>query len=332
MKSTTAKDGLALSVIPEGHDRQKFLGSSDIPALVGRCPKAWSRNTPLALWHDKITPRVQSEAPARGVLKRGKRWEGAVGEMLTEELERGGHKVQILNSNKRYQDPQIPYFAAEIDMEVLLDDDPEIVNVELKTVHPFKLGEWGESGSDEAPDWYVLQCWWGLGITGRKHTILAPLFGADELRTFIIERDDAVIGTLRDRGQRFWSEHVEKNVAPDPQTMADLMLLFPHEKPATIVYATDEVYEQCLELRSINTQINAWEQRQELLEYRIKHYMGANEALHLTGAPKPIATWKDRKVTSLDQTGLKEKYPKIHKEFVREGKARVFLLKQSDGD
>ena len=36
--------------------RRKYIGGSDIGALLGIAPESWSRNTPLALYLDKTTP------------------------------------------------------------------------------------------------------------------------------------------------------------------------------------------------------------------------------------------------------------------------------------
>ena len=41
----------------------------------------------------------------------------------------------------------LPFMAAEIDFELPLDGAAEITNCELKTVHPFKMREWGDRGS-----------------------------------------------------------------------------------------------------------------------------------------------------------------------------------------
>lgn len=144
MNAVAQPETNALQVIePEQHDRSKYLGGSDIAAVLGISP--WK--TPIDLWNDKTTPRV--EGPAKAVFKRGVRWEAVVAEMLVERLESQGRKVQIVSSNKRYKDQEHQFMASEIDFEIILDDDTEITNVELKTVHPFRMREWGESGSDD---------------------------------------------------------------------------------------------------------------------------------------------------------------------------------------
>lgn len=316
-------------IVPEEHDRSKLLGSSDIPALLGRCPPSWSRNSPVSLYHDKTTPKTESASSSRGVLKRGKLWEQVVGEMLIASLEEQGWHVEIVSTNHRYRDPEIPYFAAEIDMEIRLNDAPDIVNVELKTVHPFKQREWGESGSDGVPDWYLLQAYWAMGVTRRRRGIVAPLFGADELRAFVLDYDESFVQGIRERGQLFWERHVLPQVPPDPISCLDLEILFPEEKKDSVLVADDSVLEMLLEYRSLDSQISAHTHRAELLEFRIKQAMAQHEAIRREGSDKNLCTWKSRRTPYLDAQGLKEKYPKVHGEFWHDDrKSRAFRVNQ----
>ncbi len=301
-------------------DRTKFIGGSDIAAVLNISP--WRSR--VALWEEKRKPRA--DAPGRPWLSRGKRWEAVVAEMLTAELERQGHKVEIVSSNVRYIDPNFPMFACEIDFEIRLDGEEEITNVELKTVHPFKLKEWGDSGTDSAPIWYVAQAMWGLGITGRKRCLIAALFGADELKVFPVDRDDDTINAMRERAAKFWGEHVLPGVPPKPVLLSDMDILHPTESEATPLLADDELTEKVLRLRAIDKEIKARTAEYESLEFELKRVMGATPEL-VVGEASAI-TWKVRPHTYLDQAALKEAHPKLVKDFTRKGESRVFTLKQ----
>lgn len=304
-------------------DRTKFIGGSDIAAVLNISP--W--RTALQLWADKIQPRV--EGGGKKVKRRGQRWESVVAEMLVEELERQGHKVEIVSRNARYIDQDFPMFACEIDFEVRLDGEEEITNVELKTVHPFKLSEWGESGSDTAPVWYVAQAMWGLGITGRRRCIVAPLFGADEIRTYIVDRDEETIAGLKNQAAKFWGEHVLPKVAPPAKRPIDADVLFPEESEAKVLLADDGLTAKLLRLRAIEREIKAREAEAEMLEFEIKLVMGNAEevTVETAGELKSAATWKQRNVTWLDQAALKEDQPALHKQYTVKQKKRVFSLK-----
>lgn len=309
----------------ESIDRSKFIGGSDVAAVLGISP--W--RTPLELWKDKITPRLEEEQ--KPCFVRGKKWESVVAEMLVADLESKGHKVEIVSSNQRYTDKIYPFLACEIDFELRLDDEKEITNTELKTVHPFKSKEWGESGTDDMPIWYTSQVMHGLGVTKRKKGILAALFGADELRTYPVDADGETIVALRERCVSFWNERVLKEIPPEPVNLNDLSILYPKNDEAKILHADENLTSYVLRLRAIESEIKAREDEYKAIEYALKLEM--KESTHLllpTG--KTALEWKNRNGSYLDQEALKEQYPEIHKQLMKKWDSRVFTLKKFSTD
>lgn len=323
--AAVAHEAALLEVIkPEEHDRQKFIGGSDIAAVLGISP--W--RTPFALWKDKSTPRVEGER--KRVFRRGQRWEAVVAEMLVESLQEQGHSVEIISANKRYRDPIIPFFAAEIDFELRLDGAEEITNCELKTVHPFKASEWGEQFSDTVPIHYAAQAMWGLGITGRNNCIVAALFGADELKPYPIARDDETIAAMRARAQAFWTQHVITGIPPEMTTIADVDMAFKKDGDAPALIADDELQSLWLRARAIDREIKAREAEFEAIEFQIKRAMRDCTEMVVEvkpGEQKTAVVWKNRPTSWLDQHALKEAWPKIVREFTRKGETRVFTVK-----
>ena len=307
-------------------DRSKYIGGADIAAVCGFSP--W--RTPYQLWSDKVRPRVSDEPPRRNPKARGIRWEAVVAEMLVEQLQEDGHTVEIVASNLRYRDPELPFLASEIDFEIRLDGSDEITNVELKTVHPFKLKQdgWGESGSDQMPLHYTAQVMHGLGITRRSNGILAALFGADELRAYPVTADAQSIAFLRGKAASFWNDYVLTQVPPPPIDLGDLDRIYPSELPGGApLLADDDLVAHLLRLRQIHKGIAALEADAECVEFAIKRAMGTAGSLVLpTG--KVAATWVEREGKSLDHEAVKaalgtKGYQAAHKPW----KARVFGLK-----
>jgi predicted phage-related endonuclease len=273
-----------------------------------------------------MTPRQeQTQRPDRGVKGRGKRWESVVAEMLVEHLEGEGHAVELVSTNRRYTDKAVPYFAAEIDFEVRLDGAKDITNVELKTVHPFKTREWGESGTDTTPIWYAAQAMWGLGITGRKTCLVAPLFGADEIRVFPVERDQVTIDGLRRQAAAFWTQHVLTGIAPPPLQLSDMQILYPRESAAPALLADEVLTGTVLRLRSVDKEITARQAEWDALAFEIQQQMGDCAELIVHG--KSAITWKQRPHTYLDQAELKAEHPELVKSYTRKGSSRTFSLK-----
>lgn len=302
---------------------RNWIGGSDIAAIVGLSP--WK--TAVQLWDEKRNPKPDTDSPAKA---RGRRWEAVVLEMMEESLAEQGKYFTVDSTNVRLIDPTHNWMRAEVDaMGLLIEEGAEdcYCNVELKTVHPFKAREWGASASDELPTHYTAQAMWGLGVTGRQRCIVAALFGAEELRTYTVERDDDVIAWLRAEAVKFW-DLVQTGVPPQPVALADLDVLHPREGTAPALYADAELTRTLLRMRALKREMEARQAEWDLLEFEVKRAMGDCELLVIGSEAKAAAKWKSRKHTHLDQQRLKEEHPKLHKELMVTTTSRVFALEK----
>lgn len=305
-------------------NRRTYLGGSDIAGILGISP--WSSR--VSVYQRKVDPPTEDEQRSKVKrFNRGKLWEQVVGEMLVSKLRARDYTVEIVSANHRYIDPDIPYFAAEIDYEIKLDDIPGTVNVELKTVHPNATKEWGDEDTDECPVWYAAQAMWGLGITRRKCCIVAPLFGADEIRVYPIVAEAETIDGMRSQAQLFWTQHVELKVPPLPQSLADVDRLFKVDADKKII-AEPWVIEKLMRYRACEAEITAREAERDLLEFETKRFMGEANALHVWRQEAPAATWKNRANARFNTEAFKEAYPKLYQQFLRKGSSRVFEVKK----
>lgn len=290
-------------------DRTKFLGGSDIAAILGISP--WK--TPLQLWRDKTQPAMPENAdPERlKVLSRGKRLEPYVLDMARQEF-----GMVIVSANERYLDSDVPYFAAEIDAETADE------NIEIKTVHPFKAKEWGVEDSDSLPLHYVAQVMWGLGVRPKPRTVVLALIG-DDLRRYVVERDDEAISAIRGRASDFWTQHVEAMVPPPPVSAADVHALFPRDTGGA-VEATTEAAMAVRELRALKEEAKAIEKRIETTESAIKRAMGEASTLMLAGTK--LATWKTQSARRFDQRAFQAAHDSLFDAFLKTTETRVFRL------
>jgi putative phage-type endonuclease len=321
-------NAVVTTIAPDAHDRSRYIGGSDIAAIMGLTN--WS--TPVQLYAKKIRPIDEAEpepaASKRAIFRRGKDWEQYVGGMLRTQLEKQGHKVEIVASNRRFQDAEHSMFAAEIDFELRLNDEPDLTNAEIKTVGMAAARSWGESESEDLPTYYTAQAMWGLGVAPgrRQRCIVGAGFGFDELRTFTILRDDETLAGMRSMALSFWNNHVLARVPPEPRVVADLDVLFKLElRP--IVIATPEMEEAVRRLRHVKAQQKALDAERDLEEFRIKRFMRDAAELLLDGEDKPAVTWKNRGFSTFDSARLKEEQPAIHKQYARKGETRVFTTK-----
>lgn len=268
------------------HDRSAFLGSSDTPAILGVSP--WRSPLQCYLektgeWREEITPEKQR------VFDRGHRWEPVVLEMLLDEMRGRGHSVEVVARNQRRYDPEHPFLTAEIDAEILLDG--EDMDVEIKTVHPFAAGSWGEDGSDEIPIYYSAQVQHGLMVRLRRRTLVAALIGVDDLRIHWVDRNDEIIAAIRERLLAFWQRVQDRN-PPPPTSDADIRILYPRDA-GEVVEADASVWRLCEDLRNLKDTAKRIKSDIDATEVQIKAAMG--NAATLASDGKPLATWRNNK-------------------------------------
>lgn len=94
--------------------------------------------------------------------------------------------------------------------------------------------EWGEPGTDEVPEPYLLQVSWGMMVTGRPSAIIAALIGG-ELRIYNIARNPDLEAKMLAQAKRFVDQHVIPGAPPPPGFGDDAAILarYPrNEKPA----------------------------------------------------------------------------------------------------
>lgn len=267
-------------------DRRTYIGSSDAAPILGVSP--WI--SPFQLYQKKVGAYLDEITPAKQKLfNRGHRWEPIVIEMLIDELEDQGHTIQVITRNNRYKDSEYSFLAAEIDLEIMLDG--ELVNAEMKTVHPFAAREWGEQGSDDIPMHYTAQILHGQMVTNKKKTIVAALIGADDLRIHLVNRDDEIIQIMRAKELEFWQRIQDRNPL-EPETESDVKWLYGKDD-GSVLEADDVIMNLVADLQRYKTDCRAMEDRTEIITTMIKKRMG--EASVLVSHGQKIAVWKTSK-------------------------------------
>jgi len=253
--------------------RRKGIGGSDIAGILGISP--WQ--SPLDVWMDKTgrgDDKVETSA-----MKWGKILEDVVAREFAAET---GYRVE--NLNRMIEHPGTPHFLANIDRLVSVDGKPAQVFgkiatdvlLECKTSNAFKVGEWGESGTDQVPEYYICQPMWYMAVTGAKLCHLAVLIGGNTFRRYEIKRDDEFIELIQRAADEFWSRNVMTDEPPPPDFSKDrktLSKLYPGTNGETIKLPARAV-EIKSSLDDIKDEIKRLEQQKEELTTEIHAMMG----------------------------------------------------------
>lgn len=316
---------------PEGSDRTRFLGGSDVAAVLKVSP--WA--TPLDIYFKKTGTHPPTGTwidPAREkMFRRGHRAEPHAIDMAIEDL---GIKItkRSTEGEKNYHlDPEHAFLACEIDFEWEVTpeiasryDLPEelvgtIQNGEVKSVHPFAAAKFGEAETDEVPIEYAAQAMHGLMITGRRLTMFLVLTGWDDLSVYWIHRDDATIAGMREMEVDFWLKHVVPQVAPDPITLPDVMHLF-NRMGETKIPATPELEDLIAQLAAARKAAKSAGEEVDEVQFQIgTRILGAvqlenpdepgKHVIHKDGKPLLVIDFQQQ--YSLNESKVKAQFPAV---------------------
>lgn len=294
-------------------DRKTFLGGSDAAAVMGLSP--WK--TPLELWRLK-TGKVEPEGmdPARlKMMARGHKLEPFIRDMAIDKLrDEYGLQVELLAVNARYNDPEHPFLACEIDFELRLSGevtiggrlytfDNEHVNADAKSVTGFARKKWGEVDTEDVPIEYAAQFMHGMMVTGRRFCLVAALRSFDDVELYWTVRDDETVSAMRAKLVDFWVDHVQADVPPDPIKFNDIKLLFPLDNGEK-VEATDEIAEKVAQLRQVKADLKRLEDLETVLTFDVGEFISPHSELTYQGVT--IASWKAQRDSRVSNEALKE--------------------------
>jgi len=295
------------------HDRTKYLGGSDIGAILGLSPY----KTPVDVWLEKTGKHSHQidNLPIRfGTFAESfvaSEYARATGSILREYPQAITH-------------PHHPYLQGHIDRFVSPDPCLALFNengsctashlLECKTASPYTQSQWGEAGSDEVPMSYLAQCHWYLCMTGLERCDLAVLFGNSDFRIYQIDRDEALESALLEAALTFWQDHVLKDIPPEAKTISDYQKLFAKEVPGKTLEATEQTMLLIEAAKQMNTEIDTKEQELEQIKKSLMDQM--QEAQELTYQGKVLATWKKPKASfRFDSKRFEIEHPELYPQF-----------------
>jgi len=182
--------------------RRRYLGSSDAAAIVGCSPY----RTAYDVWLYK-TYQTEEDKESEAI-KIGNVLEPSILNWGASELgvEIEMNPIMAIHKNG--------IMASHPD--ALVRGKREIIEAKTTGVIYSYLKEWGEIGTDEIPEQYLIQCQHHMAVAGPEWKIchVPALMGGVGLRMYHVERDDELIGNLEVLEEKFWI-NVVAQVPPD---------------------------------------------------------------------------------------------------------------------
>lgn len=286
--------------------RSSFIGGSDIPAILGLSPY----KTPLDVYLEK---RGLWEDEAAG---EAARWGTIMEPILAREyadrygvpvLRRENGRVILLNAGDfpeaegehllaTLTHPVYPWARGHLDGVGIAESGVPRHVCEFKTADS-RLGHlWGDEGTDQVPEPYLVQCQWYMMLAELELSELAVLLGGNRFQRYIIRRDQDLIDLMLEQAAEFW-HRVETRNAPDPEPgergKQSLAHLYPRGHFGKELDATPDMLEMAAELHAAREAADTIEHAKMTLENNIKSILG--DAVRLNLGPRSYISWKNNK-------------------------------------
>lgn len=190
----------------------------------------------------------------------------------------------------------------------------------------YRAKAYGDEGTDQAQDYEIIQCTWGMYVTGFDLWHLAVLFGGNRLRMYEIRRDEALIAQLLDVAAEFW-DCVRTGTPPSPTTGLGAKLRWPASVVGRSVQASPMVAETVEALRSLKDTALSIAKQIEPLEDMVRVSFADAEVL-VDESGNMLATYKSAKGTQvLDIDQLKADLPNVYQAYLKEkpGSRRLII-------
>lgn len=273
--------------------RKQGIGGSDVGAILGLSP--W--RTALDVYHDKTG--ANREEPETENMRIGTALEQFVADRFEEET---GRKTSRFNGLL-----QVGHSIGNIDRLVV----PEGARLgsyqnEIRTSELLECKTASTEWDGEVPAHYQAQVqhYMGLDPAFKVATVACLFLGFNKhFQTFRIQRDDSLIRSMQEAVEKFWTEHVEKNIPPAPQNEDDCRKLWARHEAGKVVEADDALAEVARNLREVSLKAKELEEQEKALRGQLMAALGDGETLSCNGVK--LCTWKNNKPTEkTDWAGL----------------------------
>jgi putative phage-type endonuclease len=181
--------------------RRKGIGGSDVAAIFGLDP--WRSS--LDVFRSKVEPVPEPTDDERFLFKLGHLLEPVIAGLYSEQTER---ELFV----------PVPEIITHLKYPEIIGSPDRLAPqagrvVELKSEHLF-ADKFGDPGSDQVPDHYVLQCAAYMAVADLDRTDVAVLHGGFKFSVYQLQRDRELETVIIDHLRQFWADHVLKGIPP----------------------------------------------------------------------------------------------------------------------
>ena len=233
-------------------------------------------------------------------------------------------KVQLVRNPDTVMSERYPWLGAHLDAY-----EPDLVNVEAKTVGWYRRKFWGEGG-DEVPNDIIWQTQHQMIATGLTITRVPVMFvDAESLKRYIlrmhgmdvtipikvytIPADRELQEIIIEKTKYVW-DCIQRQELPEPENFDDFMVVYRQDNGSSIE-ADEEILEAYSLLMDTRDELKPLEKAKERLEVLIKTFMKENS--RLTSDVHTLITWKkDADGAKFNEKKFAEENPELYTKYV----------------
>lgn len=256
--------------------RRSGIGGSDVGIIMGVNP--W--RTPYDLWLDKTGNAEPTEETQYQHF--GQMLEQVIADEFAER-----NQVKVQRRNNMFRKIGTP-LVANIDRYIIGGGI-----LECKTCDKWAADKFGEDGTDEVPETYLLQVQHYMYVTGIHAAFLAVLIGGNEYRQYEIPYNAELAEFCARKCCEWWETYINGNTPP-PATVRDDLAKYFRAEAGKSVTATPDALDKIAAARTLKAEIKQRETDLDNLLAEIKLFAGDAEIILGTDG-KPAATWKQQK-------------------------------------
>lgn len=293
------------------HIRRRFgIGGSDVGAILGVNPY----KTPYQVWLEKTGREMPEDLSDNDAVMAGTLFEDAVAKFY--EI-REGKTVRRWN-NTRFHDT-MPWLAGNVDR--IVQGERRIL--ECKTAGMFAKG-WGEPGSDEVPESYLLQVMHYMAVWGYDVADLAVVVGGQQYRKYTFKFDQELFDVVAEHLRSFWFNNVIADVPPEPSSLLEIEQFYKKDNGESLT-ASEQVAEAVARLEKLKIDEKVLTEDIDAEKAIVKKFMGEKAVLVDQYGTK-LASWRNQSAKRFDATTFKKIHPDLHAKFTVESESRVFRI------
>ena len=284
--------------------RKKGIGGSDAGAILGVSP--WK--TPLQVYMDKVgaTDPIQDNDS----MFWGRTLEPVIRQRYADVTNR-----KVVVPDTLITHPKFEFMIGNLDG---ITSDNRVL--EIKTARSAE--GWGEPGSNEIPDSYMIQVQHYMLITAIPVADVAVLIGGSDFRIYEVPAEPELMELMIEKETGFWSRVINRD-PPEPITYQDMLLKYGRTSKESRVQADVVAMAAVARLKEIKAIVK----EEDKLKTVIMAAFGESDTLMDNN--KVLATWKAGNGSKRFNAKLFEaENPELYKKYiVRSEPTRRLLLK-----